>query len=55
MFLSTIMKIEVGRKETTVTKNGALPRTLDFLRRQRQLHKVLGCTKFSYSTLQLFK
>lgn len=48
MFLSTTMKIVVGRKETMGTTDGVLPRTPDFLRRQRQLHKGLGCTKFSY-------
>lgn len=48
MFLSTAMKIVVGRKETMGTTDGVLPRTPVFLRRQRQLHKGLGCTKFSY-------
>lgn len=55
MFLSTIVKIVVGRKETTGTTNGALLRTLAFLRRQKQLHRGLGCMKFSNGMLQLFK
>lgn len=53
MFLSTIVKIVVGRKETTGTTNGALLRTLAFLRRQK--HRGLGCMKFSNGMLQLFK